>query len=1114
MRHALIIVMFGVIGLGAAISRATAGQDSGVELPSQFLAPPESARPWVYWFWLNGNITRQGITADLEAMKRVGIGGVLIMEVDQGVPVGPVAFMSPQWRELFKHVVAESRRLGLEVNMNNDAGWNGSGGPWIKPEQSMQHVVWSETKLEGGRHFEGLLPRPPATADFYRDIAVFAVPTLADKRIEDIENKRGDPKGPIVATPNSPGVSEAIRAGSIPRDGVVTLTERMNREGRLVWDAPPGQWTVLRMGHTITGAKNTPAPASGCGWECDKLSKEGIEAQFAGMMDKLINDCGVKAGETSGLVATHIDSWENGSQNWTARMPEEFQKRRGYDMLRFLPVMTGRVVDNLEVSERFLWDLRQTISDLVVENYAGHLRELAKQRGLRLSIEAYGGPCNDLTYAGRADEPMCEFWVNSDWGWITVKAMASAAHTYGKNIIGAESFTALTGNARWTNHPFSLKAMGDEAFCQGVNRFVFHRYAHQPWLDRKPGMTMGPWGVHYERTETWWEQTRPWHEYLARCNHLLRQGLFVADICRLQAEGSSNGLNQGDQSAYGYDYCSPEVLLTRMKVQDGRLVLPDGMSYRLLVLPTSETMTPILLGKIKDLVEAGAIVIGPRPRKSPSLSDYPKCDDQVQKLAAELWGDCDGKNITEHRLGKGKIVWGKTPEVVLAEMGIPRDFRGISSTGQANLSYIHRTVGQTDLFFVANGSPQPLDVQCTFRVKGKRPEFWRPDTGRIEQVAACDDVSDGTKIPIWFDASGSLFVVFRPDVSAKSDRAIALSRDGKPVLGYSAQPAVEIVVNKAVYGVPGDTAHTRDVTAQVRQLVAQGKYDFLTASLAQSGDPAPNVVKTLTVDYTANGKSNSVSATDGMMCRLYCSSEPRDADIQYGDDGHLRVEAWKPGHYEVKTSSGRTGRVEVPALPQPIEVAGPWKLSFPPNSGVPGQVTLDKLISWSEYPDAGVKYFSGTATYAKTLQIPSTLLGKDRRIYLDLGRVGVIAEVKLNEKNLGILWKPPFRLDVTNIIKAGDNVLEIQVVNLWPNRLIGDEQLPDDSKRRKQSQDQWSPAGNLLEWPQWLLEDKSSPTGRQTFSTWQLWKKDDPLLESGLLGPVKLLTTECIPCQF
>ncbi len=1166
MTRALIVTL---LCLFSALFNAYAAQPAD-DLRAAFAHPPDSARPWVYWFWLNGNITKVGITADLEAMKRVGIGGVLIMEVDQGIPVGPVDFMSDQWREMFSHVVSEANRLGLEVNMNDDAGWNGSGGPWIKPEESMQKVVFSETSVEGPKPFEDVLPQPAAVANYYQDIAVQAFPTPGAFRIDNIQAKACYQTGFILPGP----IGDTPPDAAIAPEKLVDLTAKMDKDGRLAWDVPAGQWTIMRIGHTSTGALNQPSPKSGQGLECDKLSKEGMDAQFNGMMKKLIDDAGPLAGKS--LVATHIDSWENGSQNWTARMRDEFKTRRGYDMMPFLPVMSGRVVGSLETSERFLWDLRQTVSDLVVENYAGRLQELAQQHGMRLTIEAYGGPCDDMPYAGRADEPMSEFWVGGG-ALGTCKEMASSAHTYGKRILGAESCTA-DDSERWQQHPATLKLLGDRAFCLGVNRFVFHRYALQPWRDRRPGMTMGPWGVHYERTQTWWDMSPAWHEYLARCQHMLRQGLFVADICYLQSEAAPQGYQEHQRNGYDFDNCGVDAAVTRMSVRDGRIVLPDCMSYRLLALTDVRVMTPRLMHKIKELVEAGATVVGPKPLKSPSLSGYPKCDEVVKRLADEVWGDCDGGAVKEHAFGKGRIVWGITPEEILAKSGVKPDFGS-----WVRLDYIHRVVDDADIYFVANPRTQQVTTACAFRVTGKFPTLWWPDTGRIEPATVYAEKDGLTNVVLPLGPSASVFVVFCE--KAEGDSVATLIRNGetlqsaietapkvvvaKAVYGVLDDPqrtrdvrekvqakvdageyslkvarladgddpaylalktlnieymaggktftvtgndndivhltadSTQIVVDKATYGVVGDEKRTRDVRDKLQHLLDTGESSFLVTAMAQGDDPAVNVVKTLNLEYTVDGKHLSTTGNDGTTIILFESPGSSSvADLQCDADRQPIIEARQAGQYEAKTVSGRTLRAEAPELPKPAELSAGWEVGFPPNWGAPEQVTLDKLASLSEHADPGVKYFSGVATYTKTFDVPAELFAKNRRVYLDLGNVQVMAQVKLNGKDLGTLWKAPFRLDVTDLLKPSGNAIEVKVANLWINRMIGDEQLPDDSQR--------NPEGTLKEWPQWLDGDLPSPTGRFTFTTWRLWKKDAPLRQSGLIGPVTLQPAEIL----
>ena len=657
--------LLAVLGKCAGVSAATidSAEAEVSALSNGFRSPPDTARPWVYWFWKNGNITRAGITADLEAMQRVGIGGVVLMEVALSVPAGPVAFFSDAWRELFRHAVAEADRLGMQVSMNSAPGWTGSGGPWVTPAQSMQQVVASEVQVNGPQQLDQVLPQPETLRGFYRDLAVLAFPTPADKyHIADIREKALYERGPFSSMP---GVRPAFATVAdypqlspqqqIARERIIDLTGRMTAAGRLAWNVPAGDWTIMRFGHTSTGQTNRPAPSPGL--ECDKLSRAALTAHFQQFTERLLADVGPRAGRT--LVATHLDSWEVGAQNWTDGFREAFRGRRGYDLLPYLPVMTGRVVQSLEVSERFLWDLRQTVSEMIVENHGRHLAALSGQHGLWLSIEPYDmTPCDDMTLGATADVPMCEFWSGVFDTRYSVTEATSVGHVYGKPVVAAEAFTSID---RWLFHPASVKALGDWAFCEGVNRLVIHRFIHQPFPQIRPGLSLGPHGLHYERTQTWWELTGPWHEYLARCQFLLQQGHWVADLLYLSPEGAPNVFQSPAPGLEGYkfDACTPEALLDRVRVQNGCLTLPEGAGYRVLVLPKVDTMTPALLNKIKQLVEAGATLVGGPPQKSPSLTDYPQCDRQVQQLAKAIWETTVApQQLTERAVGEGRMVWG------------------------------------------------------------------------------------------------------------------------------------------------------------------------------------------------------------------------------------------------------------------------------------------------------------------------------------------------------------------------------------------------------------------------------------------------------------------------
>jgi hypothetical protein len=1109
-------------------------------LDTGFQSPPDSAKPQTWWHWMNGNITKEGITADLGAMKEIGLGGATIVNVDSGIPRGTVNFMSPEWRDDFKFAMQEASRLGLQMGVENCAGWSSSGGPWNVASNAMMHVVTSEIHLTGPTNFSGEVPQPRGQLDYYRDIAVLAfrtpdgenakraqpkitssasdvdVSSLADGqnftvvtlplpqpshpqffqfqfpepfaaravqftperaasgaqgkiefsddgthfrecgrfalshrptrpvivslnnagthrfyrvvfesmapdaigitlrgieftqrlRVGDFETKDGD-NGQFVTLMSDDNRSAA--GAALSRSKIIDLTKKIGADGSLKWKVPPGDWTILRVGFTPTGRENHPAPLEGRGLENDKFSRVALDAHWAGFMQKIVDDIGPLAGKT--LNNSLIDSYEVGGQNWTADFSDEFKKRRGYDPTPFLAAFTGRVVENPQLTERFLWDVRRTIADLFADNYYGYFAELCHSNGLLAAIEPYTGPFESLQCGKPADIVMGEFWASGQQIGTSVKLAASVAHIYGKQIVGAESFTASPGgqHGRWLDDPYSLKALGDYQYCTGLNRFIFHRYAMQPWTNRWPGMTMGQWGFHFERTETWWQQGKPWIDYISRAQFMLQQGRYVADVAYFNGESAPSEMRQGNPPlppGYQFDAINADVLLHHAGVTNGRLNLDGGASYAVLVLPPDDpNMTPALLQRISDFVRAGLTVVGAKPQHSPSLENYPHCDSQVQSLAKKLWGKVNGSNITENVFGKGRVVWGQPLYTVLFELNALPDFAFHGSDTNSKIIYCHRQTDGAEIYFVSNQRAQSDAAECSFRISGKTPELWNALTGEIYPAPIWHEDNGRTYVPLRFGPADSMFVVFRKD--SGGDHFVSLD--------------VQTKSNYEVIGGKGSWVHVR---------------------------------------------------------------------------------AFGPIDGEFRAASGKVSKVSVLQPPEVPPIAGDWQLNFPTNWGAPDSITLDKLISWSEHTNTGVKYFSGTATYEKEIQIPTNAIGWD--IWLDLGNVKNFAEVSLNGKSLGVLWKPPFRVNLQNAVRAGTNLLQIKVTNLWPNRLIGDEQLPADRE--------WN-GKQLKEWPHWVLDGQPSPTGRYTFTTWHHWLKDQTPIESGLLGPVTISAAQVIPIR-
>jgi hypothetical protein len=955
------------------------------DLAEQFRTPPDSARPGVYWYFMDGNLDREEMVKDLESMQEAGLGNLVFLEVNIGVPRGPVDFMSEPWQELFADAVRHAERLGIDITLGAGPGWTGSGGPWVPAEQSMQHLVFSEVHVEGPAVFDGVLPLPDQRSTrwhtmrspFYEDVVVFAFPKC-DPVIADIDEKALYERDPYTSMPGvKPHLSAPARYPEQDKSAVVDpakmidLTDRLAVDGRLKWEVPHGKWTILRMGRRSTGASTRPAPEPGIGFDHDKFDKAALEHHFDHYYGRLLEKVGPRA-EQHGWTTVHLDSWEMGAQNWTPGFRAEFQRRRGYDPQPYLVTFSGRAVQSLAVSERFLWDVRLTAQELVLENYAAHLKTLGRKHGFELSIEPYDmNPTADLDLGAVADVPMCEFWsagFGFDSSFSCIEA-ASVAHTMGRPIVSAEAFT---GRDQWQQYPWSMKNQGDWAFCMGINRFVYHTFAHKPLGDKyRPGMTMGPYGVHWDRGQTWWPLVGDYHRYIARCSHLLRQGATVSDILYVTPEGAPHVFRPppdaldgsgplADKRGYGFDGCSPNILRARAEVQDGRIVFPGGTSYRLLVLPRFETMTPQLLEKLVELVQAGAVVYGAPPVASPSLTGYPQCDAKVQELAARLWGN---RPSPVRHVGRGRVILDQAPApalypsyaataAVLADMGVPEDFQT-----DGPVRFTHRETRERDIYFLANTTDAMVQTTCRFRVPAGSPQLWDPVTAEIRCLPQFTHDDQTTSVPMTFQPHQSFFVVFRRG-------------------GQAASPA--------------------DAT----------------------GDNFPRATSMFTLE-------------------------------------------------------------------------GAWDVAFDPNWGGPEKVTFQALQDWTTSEESGIQYYSGIATYRKSFDCPKAA---GKRIFLDLGTVHDMARVRLNDKDLGVVWCAPWRVDITDVVNATGNELEIQVANRWPNRLFGDRQAPDRDTR-------------TVQWDSGLLGGRQYTTGRYTFAT---AAGPNKLLPSGLLGPVSVTAEERI----
>lgn len=1000
---------------------------------------------------------------------------------------------------------------------------------------------------------------------------------------------------------------------------VLDLSEFMDADGRLRWNPPDGSWTILRFGHTTTGKHNVAASAAGDGLEVDKLNATAVDFHFDHGPGQVIDLAGPLAGKT--LSVMMIDSYEADFQNWTATLPADFTARNGYAITPWLAALTGRIVGDAEVSERFLFDFRRTLAALMADNYFGRLQERAQAHGISMLIEGYGpGMFDELTVSGRAEVPMTEFWSRTPWtDNRVVKMVSSAAHVYGKDVVAAEAFTSEAQTGRWQEHPYAQKTLGDLMFALGYNHTIFHRYVHQPHPTAAPGMVMGPWGMNFERTNTWFSRSRPWMDYLARSQFLLRQGHFVADVLYFIGEDTPDGAQYVRPNAspdanpriasydspaisagYDFDLVNADVLLHRSRVIDGAIVLESGASYRILVIPDQvEALTPELAARLRDMVRDGMVLLSPRPAHSLGLRDFTAPTRVFDAAVTDIWGDApipaDGRSV-----GDGRVFSNVSVQHVLNAAGVQPDVNCTTRHADGQIAWLHRAVAERDVYFIANRQRRQEQAACSFRIVGRAPQLWRAVDGSITGAAVYAENGGRTVVDLDLGPAESVFVVFdagkpasNPITWAAHDDTrfaeASLPRSPSPTapaetftVSVWAKPEVELraIPEESTTGIANETGKSYVIPARAgdeiygaghaTMALAVGRNGAILFERSSQGVPAVLVARIAVAGWThfavvyedgtpslyVNGKHMRTGLRSGSIVHPGSAAAPvpvgvtyffdgdnsdpqvfeyaleagdiaalarqgppaaampvRPADLWRDEKGGLVGLAWQSGRYAVSSGAGFSASV-----PKPMAINGPWQVSFPPKLGAPDSVTLGQLASLSKHADAGIRHFSGTATYHARIDVPA--LGAGERAFLDLGRVEAIAEVRVNGAGVGEAWMPPYRVEVTNALHQGANDLEIDVTTLWTNRLIGDAKIPSPY-RFAPGAGNWvahdagmSPDGfghvltaqMIQELPDWYRKgEPAPPSARVTFSTGVFYAAEEPLVDSGLLGPVRLI---------
>ncbi len=737
---------------GGAAVEATAAD----RLAAGFASPPPDARPLVWWHWINGNVTKHGIEADLADMKRVGIAGVQMFDASIYLPPGPVRYGTDPWHEHVQHAIATADKLGLEFHLMNTPGWSASGGPWVTPERSMKKLVWSETAATGGGgitlavappKIEPLKFRtPPAKKleNFFRDIVVLAVPAESTRRTPDWEFKTKLKEKTLTAAS-----LDTDATGCISRAQVLDLTANFDpATGTLRATLPAGAWTILRFGFTSTSSTNHPAVPEGHGLEIDKMDADAVSFYFDQALGRILREAGPRVGRT--LKGLLFDSFEGGPQTWTDTFPAQFRALKGYDFVPLLPVLTGRVVESPSFTEAALRDFRSAVEELIAKNYFGTMQRRAHERGLVIYAEAQGGPLNPVSANEFVDVPMNEFWMpDTAPRFPRIKLVASVANILGRPLVAAEAFTAKPEDGRWLATPATLKDPGDYAWTAGINRFILHHYVHQP-TDDGPGFGLGRYGTHFGRLNTWWPLAGAWIDYVARGQFLLQQGRTVADIAFLHTEDHGYAYPGGmvtTPAGYDFDIVYPHHLAA-MTWRDGALLLSTGPTYRVLMLPENWSADLATLRKLRDLARAGAPIFGRAPVVPAGVRDY-EAREEFAALVRELWE------------APRPLVRRAALPAALGEIGLAPDVMLPAAPAGGELRYIHRRLADAEIYFVFNHSDRDVAGDFTFRTTGRQPELWNAITGASADASAFRPSAAGTTVPLHLEPRGSIFVVFR-----------------------------------------------------------------------------------------------------------------------------------------------------------------------------------------------------------------------------------------------------------------------------------------------------------------------------------------------------------------